>query len=80
MLSFPRLCTWINTFLNINDLNHAIKLCKVHHFADNTNLSHFNSSIKKLSLVSLEIKYLSVWLNANKIYLNVQRTELVIFK
>ena len=28
----------------INDLNHAIKYCKVHHFADNTNLLHFNSS------------------------------------
>ena len=52
----------------------------MHHFADDTNLSHFKSSIKKLSLVSLEIKHLSVWLNASKMYLNVQRTELVIFK
>ena len=43
----------------------------MHHFADDTNLLHFNSSIKKLNrLVNLEIKHLSVWLNANKISLN----------
>ena len=26
----------------INDLNFAIKFCKVHHFADDTNLLHFS--------------------------------------
>ena len=25
----------------LNGLNHAIKYCKVHHFADDTNLLHF---------------------------------------
>ena len=30
----------------INDLNQAIKICKIHHFADNTNLVHFSNSIK----------------------------------
>ena len=29
----------------INDLNHAIKFCKVHHFADDTNLLHFSKSV-----------------------------------
>ena len=28
----------------INDLNQAIKFCKVHHFADETNLLHFSKS------------------------------------
>ena len=65
----------------INDLNHAIKYCKVHHFADDTNLLHFNSSTKKRNrLVNLDMNHLSIWLNANKISLNVQKTELVIFK
>ena len=65
----------------INDLNRAIKYCKVHHFADDTSLLHFNSSAKKLNrLVNLDMKHLSVWLNANKISLNVQKSELVIFK
>ena len=45
----------------INDLNHTIKYCKVHHFADDTNLLHFNSSTKKLNrLVNLDMKHLFV--------------------
>ena len=32
----------------INDLNQAIKFCKVHHFADDTNLLHFSKSITRL--------------------------------
>ena len=64
----------------INDLNHAIKYCKVHHFANDINI-HFNSPTKKLNrLVNLNMKHLSVWLNANKISLNVHKTELEIFK
>ena len=34
--------------LYINDLNQAIKFCKIHHFADDTNLSCLGNSIKKL--------------------------------
>ena len=66
----------------ISDLNQAIKLCKVHHFPDDTNLLHFiASSVAKLNkLVNLDMKNLTVWLNANKISLNVDKTELVIFK
>ena len=29
----------------INDLNQVIQFCKVHHFADDTNLLHFNKSV-----------------------------------
>ena len=35
--------------LNINDLNQAIKSCKVHPFADDTNLLSLSTSIKKLN-------------------------------
>ena len=35
--------------LYINDLNQAIKVCKVHHFADDTNLLCLSNSIKKLN-------------------------------
>ena len=69
------------SLIYINDLNHSIKYGRVHHFVDDTNLLHFNSSTKKINrVVNLETKHLSVWLNANKISLNVQKTELVIFK
>ena len=36
----------------INDLNQAIKFCKVHHFADDTNLLCLSNSIKKLQTSS----------------------------
>ena len=60
--------------LYINDLNQAIKFCKVYHFADDTNLSCLSNSIKKLNkLVNVDLKYLVNWLNANNILLNVKR-------
>ena len=67
--------------LYINDLNQAIKFCKVHHFADDTNLLCLSNSIIKLNkLVNTDLKQLVTWLNANKISLNVKKTEMVIFK
>ena len=64
----------------LNDLNHAMKFCKVHHFADDTNLLHFSKSVNKLNkYINLDMKNLTDWLNANKISLNVKKTELVIF-
>ena len=66
--------------LYINDLNQAIKFCKVHDFADDTNLLCLSNSIKKLSkLVNADLKQLGDWLNANKISVNIKKTEMVIF-
>ena len=60
--------------LYINDLNQAIKFCKVHHFADDTNLLCLSNSIKKLNkLVNADLKHLVNWLNANKISFNVKK-------
>ena len=59
----------------------AIKHCKVHNFADDTNLLHINDSIKKLNkAVNSDLRNLTNWLNANKISLNVSKTELILFK
>ena len=67
--------------LYINDLNQAIKFCKVHHFADDTNLLYLGKAIKKLNkLVNYDLKNLLYWLNANKTSLNVKKTELVALK
>ena len=67
--------------LQINDLNLAIKYCKVHHFADETNLLYTNNSIKKLNkMLNKDLKNLTNWLNANKISLNVDKTEMILFK
>ena len=62
-------------------LYQTIKFCKVHHFTDDTNLLCMSNSIKKLNkLVNADLKHLVHWLNANKIPLNVKKTEMVIFK
>ena len=65
----------------INDLHYSIKFCKVYHFADDTNLINFNISIKVINKqVNKDLKTLSNWLNANKICMNVSKTELVLFR
>ena len=66
----------------INDLNTAIKHCKVCHFAGDTNLLCFNNdSIKKLNkAVNFDLKNVTNCFNANKISLNVIKTELILFK
>ena len=68
-------------FIYINDLNTAINHCKVHYFADDTNHLHINDSIKKLNkAVNFDLKNLTNHLNANKISLNVKKTESILFK
>ena len=67
--------------LYTNDLNQAIKFCKVHHFADDTNLLCLSNSIKKMNkLVNAYLKHLANWWNANEISINVKINEIVIFK
>lgn len=48
----------------INDLNLAIKYCKVHHFSDDTNLLNITKSPQKLNKsinTDLKNKYLVKW-------------------
>ena len=54
---------------------------KVHLFADNTNLSYLDTSIKKRSkLVSIDLKNLIKWLIGIRFSQNCEKTELVIYK
>ena len=55
------------------------QFCKVHHFADGTNLVHFSKSVSKVNkYINTDMKNLTKWLNANKISPGVKK--LVIFK
>ena len=64
----------------INDLHVAIKYSEVHIFAHDTNLLNFNSCVMAINKqVNYDLKNLSNWLKANKISLNVGKTELVLF-
>ena len=64
----------------INDLHMSIKYSSVHHFADDTNLLYTNKLLKKIgSRVNSDLKGLTDWLNANKISLNISKTEYILF-
>ena len=67
--------------LYINDLNKAVVHYKFHRFADDTNILHGSHSLKNLNkTVSFDLSILVQWLRANKIFLNVNKTEIVVFK
>ena len=62
----------------INDLNCVIRHWPVHHFADDTNLLNYNNSVKRMNKqVNQDLKNVTNWLDANKICLNVSKTEVV---
>ena len=37
------------SLIYFNDLNQSLKFCRVHHFADDTNLLHFSKSVNRLN-------------------------------
>ncbi len=62
-------------------MNKALKKCKVFHFADDTNLLYSNPDPKKIKKVmDKELKLLYDWLCANRLSLNVAKTEFIIFR
>ena len=65
----------------INDMNKAIKNSQVFHFADDTNLlySHKDQNTLKKTL-NKDLKDLYEWLCANRLSLNVAKTEFMIFR
>ena len=67
--------------LYINDLHKAISHSSVFHFADDTSLLYSNKSLKKLNKhVNHDLSLLCHWLRANKISLNADKTELILFR
>ena len=59
----------------------AIKASYPLHFADDTSLLNIQSSIKQINRTLIkDLKQLSLWLNANKISLNVAKTEVTSYK
>ena len=65
----------------INDLHSCLKYSKACHFADDTNITLSDSLQETLAKrMNYNLRKLSMWLRANKIYLNVEKTELVVFR
>ena len=65
----------------INDLCYAIKASCPLHFADDTCLLNIQNFIKQIkSTLNRDLKQPALWLSANKITLNVAKTEVILFK
>ena len=65
----------------INELSRSIKISKIHHFADDTNLLYASSSLKDIKKkINFHLSNLVHCLQENKITLNVNKTDIVIFR
>ena len=65
----------------INDMNLAVKCCTIHHFADDTNLLCSGKKLKQLRKnMNKELSLLFEWLCANRLSLNVAKTEFIVFR
>ena len=67
--------------LYINDLHSSVRDAKTYHFADNTSVILSSTFLEIFSKqINKDLLNLSNWLKANKLSLNVKKTELVIFR
>ena len=66
--------------LYINDFSNCSKLFDFHVFADDTNLFYSNSSLAELEIcINNNLKLVSNWLKVNKLSLNIDKTNFIIF-
>ena len=66
--------------LYINDIYVSSDKLNFYLFADDTNILYANKSLKSLEqIVNQELCKLYIWLTANKLTLNIKKTNLVIF-
>ena len=62
-------------------LHKAVEFSSVHHFADDTNLILTDKSTKKINMhINRDLKLVVEQIRANRLSLNTNKTELVIFK
>ena len=67
--------------LYIHDLHNSIRFSSPFHFANDTGLLNIQDNMHVISTtLSKDLRELSFRLNANKIALNVAKTEIILFK
>ena len=67
--------------LFINDLHKNIKFSTVYHFPDDTSMLLIEKSLKRLNKhINRDLKIVVEWIRVNKLSLNNNKAELVIFK
>ena len=66
--------------LYINDLPNISKLLNFYLFADDTNIYYESSSLQELEkTINKELHKLYLWLNVNRLSLNIDKTNYIIF-
>ena len=74
---------WLPFFIliYINDLDNAIKFSQPFHIANDTFLLNIKNTFSKINRsLNKDLTEFSFWLNANKIALNIAKTEVMLFK
>ena len=67
--------------LYINDLPNISTKLQFYLFADDTNIYYESDNLKSMEkTINAELKKLSLWLNLNRLALNVSKTNFVIFR
>ena len=65
----------------VNDMHSAVKTSIMHHFADDTNLLFSNKNQNEIvKLLNRDLELLYQWLCANRLSLNVLKTEFIVFR
>ena len=73
-------CSWSSSILNsINDLPLSSSKLALYIFADDTNIYCGSESLNQ-SVVNRELKKVKMWLDVNKLSLNIDITNFIIFK
>ena len=58
-----------------------MKFSIIHHFVDDTNLILSVKSLKKVNQhINQDLKLLNTWLRVNRMSLNANKTEIILFK
>ena len=67
-------------FIYINDLPNISKILNFYLFADDTNIYYESSSLDNLErTVNSELNKLFLWLNVNRLSLNIDKTNFIVF-
>ena len=62
-------------------MHQAVTSSKMHHFADDTNIPFSNENPKLIAkILNNELKFVFEWLCANRLSINVTKTEFIIFR
>ena len=70
----------MENLLNINDLPNISKVLDFYLFADDTNIYYEDVSLSKLEkTINKELRNLYLWLSVNRLSLNIDKTNFVIF-